>query len=252
MAAPTTEIAGNAFALSIGGTALGASTSATLRVEAENPDVTNKDSANWAEMVAGARRHGYDFEGFYAVGGTEVAVDEASASISIGGTALKGWTTATLTLSCELLDRVNWSTGLDRAVSPKRRQATLTVSGAYYDPGGTGAGALDDLLGEVLGTTSSGLAVVVTFGTSQAVSFTLRPGSVRVVAATGDNVQLEINGASTGAVTVSDTGADAGLAALVTAWEAEGASGSVTALFATDITDAATFTSTAYVRELRL
>jgi len=79
------------------------STNATLNVEQDLPDVTNKESSGWAEHINGLRKWSIDFDGLYDEAGSGITPDEIMAAI-IGRTAditanfkptsgaTKGWT----------------------------------------------------------------------------------------------------------------------------------------------------------------
>ena len=54
---------------------------ATLNLEQDLPDVTNKDSAGWAEHINGLRRWSIDFSGFYDETGSGITADEVMAAI---------------------------------------------------------------------------------------------------------------------------------------------------------------------------
>jgi len=247
MAAPVTTISGVDLVLKIGGSTI-TQREAELFVAAELPSVASKTSANFDETINGARTWGFRLSGPYVESSAELA--GRTGSISIGGTALKGWETATLSLTSEMPEIVNFSDGLDAKRNPKMRRATLSVDGYYFDPRGTGAGALDAILAEVLGTTTAGLATVLTFGSAQSVSFTARPSDVNVSAPYTDEVRNRLTLASTSAVTYTSTNAETALGALISAWKAAGVATSVSCLFATATSGASQWTGTAFVSEL--
>ncbi len=62
------------------------STDATLNLEQDLPDVTNKESAGWEEHINGVRRWSIDCNGFYDESGAGITIDEVIAAI-IGRTA---------------------------------------------------------------------------------------------------------------------------------------------------------------------
>jgi predicted secreted protein len=61
-------------------------TDATLNLEQDLPDVSNKDSAGWAEHINGIRRWSIDFSGKYDESGAGLTANEVMAVI-IGRTA---------------------------------------------------------------------------------------------------------------------------------------------------------------------
>ena len=56
-------------------------TSSTLNVDQDLPDVTNKESAGWAEHINGLRKWTIDFSGLYDESGAGVTPDEIIAAI---------------------------------------------------------------------------------------------------------------------------------------------------------------------------
>ena len=56
-------------------------TNATLNVDVDLPDVTNKESAGWAEHINGLRKWSIDFDGLYDESGSGVTPDEIMAAI---------------------------------------------------------------------------------------------------------------------------------------------------------------------------
>jgi hypothetical protein len=249
MAAPTTTISGVDLLLKIGGNTL-TQRDAELTYTVELPDVSSKSSANFAENINGVRDYSFRFNGLYVESSAELA--GRTGSISFGGTALKGWESATMTLSAEMPQIVNFTDGLDTKRNPKMRRVGLSVGGYYFDSRGTGATALDTFEDELFATNTAGFTTVVTFGAAQSFTFTARPTSYSVRAPMGDEVRNDIVLASTGAPTIVTTGAETALAALITAWKATNVSTSVTALFATATSGASQWTATCYVSELTI
>lgn len=244
MAAPTTEISGKLLLLTAGGNAIGGDKSCTLSYSVQTGDVTDKLHSNWYDSLPFTRSHTYQFESGYVESSAELGGD--SLGLTIGGNALKGVTSMSLNFSQALGDVVNTTQTLDRGLIPHMRKLELTVEGDYYDPAGSGADALSDTLDEMEGTTSSGLALVATFGSNQSYSFTARPTAFNVSAPMGTQVTNSITFEAITEVTDVTTGADTGLAALITAIHASEVGTSLSAKFATTTTGATQWTSTVF------
>jgi len=56
-------------------------TNTSLNLEQDLPDVTNKESAGWAEHINGLRNWSIDFDGLYDESGTGISGDEVMAAI---------------------------------------------------------------------------------------------------------------------------------------------------------------------------
>lgn len=75
------KVNGTLFAVYSGSDKILSSTSATLNVNQDLPDVTNKDSSGWAEHINGLRDWSIDFEGMYETTGSGLTADEIVAII---------------------------------------------------------------------------------------------------------------------------------------------------------------------------
>ena len=101
-------------------------------------------------------------------------------------------------------------------------------------------------------STTAGLAVILTFGGTQTVSFTARVPSDKITAPHDNQARQSFTLASTGNITVSDANNDAGLAALITAWETANASASVLAKFAPNVVGETQWAGNVYVSRLQI
>lgn len=232
MAATTTVRSSVDFLLHAGGSSIGFGTGGTLTLNQALNDSSSDAATNWQVRTAGARSWSLQADGIINESGTILTGHDSGGtplSVTIGGTALKGITSAEVALSCDVAEVVNSTTGLDRALDSAARSLSLTIQGDYYDPLGTGAGALDDILDELLGTTTAGLATVLTVG-GVSLTFTARPTTASVVKSAGDILKNGLTLVSTGAVTNGTTGLDTGTSALLTAFFTTAAAGSVTVL----------------------
>lgn len=248
MAAPTTYQAGIDFRLKSGSDTIGGGVDARLRYQMEPVEVTNKTAPSWQKNLPGVRSWGIEFDTLYMEGSDEEA--GSTMDITVGGTSLKGVTQATLQLQAAFDPIVNTTVGLDREIIPTVRSVTLQIQADYYDPAGTGATALDALLDEIEGSTSSGLAVVFTFGSGASFTATMRPTRVQKASPVQGHATVEIDLTATGAVTDGTTGEDAGIGALLTAFFGASAVGSITADFTPETATYTHYTGTVYPTSL--
>ncbi len=63
-------INGTTMLLLLDGVRIGATTSATLNINVDTPESTNKDSAGWASHIQGVRSWDVSFDGFHDPAGT--------------------------------------------------------------------------------------------------------------------------------------------------------------------------------------
>ena len=250
MAATTTVLNGNDFLLKVGGNAIGGGMDADLTIEQALEDVTNDTAPNWRKLLESTRQWMLSFSSMYLEGGEEI--NGIDLDITVGGTSLKGLTSATLKIAVNTSDIVNTTTGYDRNIATKARSLTLDVEFDYYDPAGTGAEAYGTVLGEVLGTTAGGLATVVTFGASASFSGTAKPANVKVAKTQSDHVKGTLTLEFSGAVTNGTTGADTGMAALLTALFDSTLVTSLTALIGTTVVGNTEYTGTVYPTDLTI
>jgi predicted secreted protein len=75
------KINGTLYAVYSGSDKMICLTDASLNLEQDLPDVTNKDSAGWDEHINGIRRWGIDFSGKYDESGSGLTADEVMAII---------------------------------------------------------------------------------------------------------------------------------------------------------------------------
>ena len=75
------KVNGTLFAVYSGSDKLLYSTSATLNIEQDLPESTNKDSSGWAEHINGLRTWSIDFDGMYDETGSGLTANEIIAAI---------------------------------------------------------------------------------------------------------------------------------------------------------------------------
>lgn len=251
MAATTSYTDGWDLSLAFGGNPVGAETNARLRASAEFLNALSKLNYAWRRTLPGPREWSVEADAFVLTsGGAEV--NGSAATLTIGGVALKGWENINIELGTETDPLVDSTTGLDTVLRPTTRFARLSVDGNYFDPLGTGADALADVIAEVLGDTTAGLAVVVTTGGGTQFSFTGRPGSLEIGANVSQVVKNGIEVEASGAVTNTTSGADAGITGLLSAFFNAAGVQSGTAVLSTGTATNSEFTGTVYPTALRI
>lgn len=247
MAAKTTTEQGIDWLLYVGSDDLGGEESGTLRQVLNTEPVTHKGSANIEATLPASQEWGMDFTARYV---EAAALSGAALSATIGGTALKGVRQVSLSVQCDVEPTVNTTAGAWRDLMPTTRRVTVSIDADWYDPNGTGATALDAVQDEVAGSTSSGLAVVVGWGSGQSLTITGRPISVTTQTPRGARNTVAIEFQSTGSVTYTSTGADAGLAALITAILAANKATSVAVKMASANSGSSQWSGSGYVTNL--
>jgi predicted secreted protein len=75
------KLNGTLYAVYSGSDKILYNTNSTLNLEQDLPDVTNKESAGWAEHINGLRNWSIDFEGKYDETGSGITPDEIMAAI---------------------------------------------------------------------------------------------------------------------------------------------------------------------------
>lgn len=228
MPASTTIQQGTYLLLKAGGTTVGGATTSTLKVSAEAIPVIHKGGGNWERTLAGVRDWSVDFDAIPLESGSEVS--GRNLSVTVSTVALKGIESARIALTSDVAETANTTSGFVKDRIGTTRRAEITLSGAYYDPRGTGATALSTTLGEIMGTTSAGLSVVVSFGTALSITGTYRPVGVDISTPVAEIIKSGITWRSTGAVTYTMTNLDAGVAGLLTAFITTARAAPITAL----------------------
>ena len=249
MAASTSIIPGIDFLIKAGGNQIGGGTNGTLTLNQETADATNKTDINWKTTLNSTRSWALDFESVYLESTSEV--DGEDIAVTLGGDALKGVKTATLTLSTEFDEVVNSTVGLDTNIVPTKRTAVLDVDFDYYDPLGSGATALSTAINEIQGSTTSAFTAQLTFSSAD-ISFQGRPTSVSFEVPQDGRTQGRISIESTGAFTDDSTGEDTAISAILDAWTGTTTCASLTVLMATATTTNSEYTGTAYPTQLTM
>lgn len=246
------------FQLRTGGNPVGGGTGATLTIERALEAGPHDRYFGWQDASYSTRSWNLAFEALYleGPGGPPPVLTGADVAVTVGGVALKGLKEVTLALAQEVSEIVNSTTGLDRTVAPGSRKATLTLSMDYYDPAAAGNTAYAALLDELRGTTSAGLAVVVTVGDIQvSATFVATQGTIEksVPEVLASGVTLE----SVGAVLNLTANAEAGMGAVLAAFFGAAADGSDLAaplevLIGTTTVDNTEFTGSGLLSDLSL
>src|SRR5690554_1424988 len=99
MAASTTVLNGNDFLLKAGGSTIGGGMDAELTIEQALEDVTNDTAPNWRKLLESTRQWALSFTSMYLEGSDEINGEDLE--ITVGGTALKGLTSATINISVD-------------------------------------------------------------------------------------------------------------------------------------------------------
>ena len=250
MASPTTLLKGDLFLTTVGGDAIGCETGATPQVQRENRARACKSAPLWRTAVQGSYEWTIRTEALFEDGASPVAQAGSTVALTVGGVALKGIRQITWRLSADVQRAVNTTTGLGGVLDVGARFGEIDVEFDYYDPDGTGAGALKSALDEVLGSTSAGLAFVLTFGAGASFTFTARPSNVEINFNGGERVSGRFTAQSEGAITNGSANEDAGIGSLQDAFF--GASGvtSLTALLSASTTDYTNWSGITYPTDI--
>lgn len=253
---PTTVQTGILYLIKSGGTTIGGGRDATLTQGQELIDVSNKDSSNWKEHIPGIRSWDVSFTNMYEEGAAEVKACDMS--FTVGGTALKGVKSVEWSVSTNMLESISTTTSCAREIVPTVRTLTCTVTGEWYDydlttTGTAGDEALEDVADAIDGTSTSTLACVWNFGSSQSFPFTARPTSLEITAPIDEIMGYSVTFEATGAPGAqTTTGADAGflllLADILDATEVQ----PWTFLMTTGTAGATEWTGTAYPETLTI
>jgi hypothetical protein len=173
---------------------------------------------------------------------------DGSATLYVGR-VLKGVKRANVALTCGVQDIVNTTTGLNRALLPTTRSASLDVEADWYDPAGTGAEALDAWLDEIEASTA-GSPCAVFFGAAGGFAFTAQAEEFTAAFPSEDRATVTMRAQSDGAITNLSSGNDTGLQSLFTAILASTAATAVTLLLASSNSGSTQWTGSAYVTSL--
>lgn len=248
MPAPTTTIPSLDLALTAAGSMIGCTTGGTLTVSQALDDAMHDGLANWVAKTTGVRSWSAQADGLVdATGGDLVTGHTTGAplTVTIEGDSLKGLTEAGISLSLNLTDVVNATTGMTRTLDPNMRSLELSLSFDYYDPLATGSDAFKAIQDVVLGVATGPLAVVVSVG---GLSFTFdgRPTTSTVTKTAQDILKSGVTLVADGPVTNGSTGLGTGITALLTAFFATTAAAPLTVLLATQTADASEYTGSAF------
>lgn len=252
MPAPQTTIPSVDVAIKAGGNIVGATTGGTLTASQASDEAVHDGAASWTDFTTGTRSWSVQAEGILdKTGGSLITGhDDGTAPLSVtaGGNAVKGLTEAQLTLSQNLAEIVNATTGLTRTLNPTRRSAELALSFDYYDPLATGSEGFKALQDRLIGVADGALAVVFGVGGLE-LSFQGRPSTSTLTKSTEDILKAGLTIAVAGAITDGSSGLGAGLTALLAAYFGRTP---LTVLVGTTTADASEYSGSAYVSQVGL
>lgn len=217
MALVTTRIPGTRYTLRQGATptTLGGGEDAILEITRDQMDVYNKASAGNREYTPTIVR--WNMQGLFQYLASGARLKGCSASLTIGGIALLEATRFTFGANVELKEAITTSTSCGRAVTPFVRNYSCDFDGLYVDPANAAApdaSALDDYIANVNGGATA-LTCVLTLGGSHTLSFSANGERFRMGNPKEDHATVSGSLRVTGAVTVANTGLDAGLKAIM-------------------------------------
>lgn len=237
-------------------------TDATLNFGPEIIGTGSKASSGYVTNIQGRTDWSITYSGLLDFSSTVNTGEDLN--VTVGGDAISGLTSASATLISNAAETANTTTGLFLTRVPTTKAFSLSVEVDYYDPGydetptpgQTNNPGLYTVIEEAIGTTNSGLAVVLTFGpATNTVTATMRPSQISLSAPAEGIVTGTIPFESTGSFTITDTNLNSGLGAIVTAFDADT---TLTARFkhvssgTTAVSGDAEYTGSVYVTQIAL
>lgn len=216
MSLVTTRIPGTRYTLIEGSTTLGGGEDATLEITRDQDDNYNKDAPSDREYTSTIVR--WSMGGLFQYLASGATLRGCSATLSIAGTVLLEATRFSFVTVVEMLEAITTSTSCGREITPKVRNHSCDFDALFVDPANAAtpdASALDDFIADVNGGGSGPLACVLTLGGSHTLTFNANGERFQKSNPVEGHAQVSGSLRVTGAVTVANTGLDAGLKAIM-------------------------------------
>lgn len=254
MAAPTSPQLGADFLLKLDDTTIAGRRGGTLSINKDEIDVSNVSDVDWPNTLPNIETAEISFDGLAFEGATPAPEHGHGGSISLSTddgtsfTAIERAREMVLDWSMDPLDGAAHDTAKARVIVPGRRTWSMTSSGLYVDPAGTGGAGHEVAMDAYENET--GVLVKLAFGSEgsffqgpgRVLGYEHQPGHDQIVGIT-------YNISPRGALAATLTNMGSGLAALVNGLVAADLP-SFTALFTTEVTGATQWTGTGYPTQL--
>ena len=253
MAAVVTHVSGSDFLMKAGGTTIGGGPNGTQSINREeivySPPTPNYDKNSLPGVISSSGGGDFDYLK------SSVGVKGCDMSISYDGDDILKLKTFTLQSAMSIKDRTSADDACIRDIGPGKRNATLSVVCDYTDPAVAAAAAELQIYTDIQAATPTAVTIIITFGAGQTITFTGLPLSWEMTNINDQraetDVGLNMSFTVIGAIVLSDTGLDAGLAAIVDAHFAGAATAStpVVILMSDGQAGHTEYTSTVYITQ---